>query len=115
MNHERSRGVTAQLTRTADRGRLELPARNPCRFCHEKFRNFDELRLHAQAAHKREFKAVNRALADIDAKLRSLEQLAAEGMRGYAEYIIGGGHAVTGPIETIIQYVEEQSELTAER
>jgi hypothetical protein len=71
------------LTRRPVRGTIELPRRVPCRFCPEKFRNFDDLRFHAQAAHNKTFRVVNRGLAATDAKLRSLETLAAEGMRGY--------------------------------
>lgn len=99
----------SSLTHNRKRGRFELPAKLSCRFCHEKFETFDNLRFHAQSEHKQEFRQVNRQLAATDAKLRSCEATATEGMRGYKEYVIAG-HQTHNPIEYAVQRIEEFTE-----
>ena len=54
-----------------------------CRFCPEQFENFDQLRFHAQTEHQRIANQVNRSLSAVDAKLRSLQHTADEGMAGH--------------------------------
>lgn len=84
------------LTRRRNRGTLQekkgLRPKVACRFCPAKFVTFDELRDHARTNHTKTFYQVNRCLAKVDAKLRSLENLAKEGMVGYkvgATYTFG--------------------------
>ena len=73
------------MTTPKIRGSLEEPRKNfrfKCRRCTARFENFDKLRFHAQTEHQRVTHQINRSLATIDAKLRSLQQLADEGMIG---------------------------------
>lgn len=70
------------MTRPEIRGILGGQRRILCKFCPTKFDNFDQLRFHAQSEHQRAFHQVNRSLAVIDAKLRSLESVAADGLKG---------------------------------
>jgi hypothetical protein len=91
------------LTRPEIRGIFSSERRRfPCRFCPAKFDNFDGLRFHAQTEHQREFHKVNRSLAVIDAKLRSLEKLAQEGMIGCREdYVTSRGNRFAWALEGI--------------
>ena len=56
-----------------------------CRFCHELFRTFHDVRVHVHIAHPVEFNEVERWLGKHVDKLRYLEQIAQEGMNGYTE------------------------------
>jgi len=75
----------SELTRSQKRASLGTKLRVSCRFCPGKFENFDQLRFHAQTEHPIITRTVNRQLGQVDAKLRILESLAEEGMRGCKE------------------------------